>query len=799
MNRIDFLAKNKHFFIIIGISLLMIIYPGVTMEKDRNDSNDNKTLSPYFLIETEGELENFPLLSTKADVKISGVIADVSVKQTYKNNGKKTIEAIYVFPASTRAAVYSMQMKIGDRILKAVIQEREKARQTYEDAKKEGRSAALLEQERPNVFQMNVANILPGDLIDIELKYTELLIPESGFYQFVYPTVVGPKYSNTNINDAKENDKFVNSPYQHSGEKPNYKFDINLQIDAGMKIEEINSESHKINYEFTNEDNSQAKIKIVEAEQDKGNKDFILSYRLSGDKIKSGLLVSASSKNDDSKFKENHFLLMLQPPRRVEIKDISPREYIFIVDVSGSMHGFPLDISKKLINDLLSNLNEKDKFNILLFSGSSSFLSEESLYATKENIEKGIAFLNKEYGYGGTELLPALKKALSYPKLDGYSRSFLVITDGYVDVEIDAFELIRKNLNKANLFAFGIGSSVNRFLIEGMARFGMSEPFILTSIDNATRVTEKFFNYVKSPIMTDIKVEFKDFKAYDVEPVSIPDVLAERPIIIYGKWQGELKGEIVVKGKSGNMELMVSIPVKLFSEPVEGNALAYLWARNKIEMLGDYENFSSNSDRAKEILELGLHYNLLTNYTSFVAEDYIKRADGQFEVVKQPIPMPEGVSDFAVGRSSIAGVYPRYYKSAAPMSIDVGLGSGGKGYEAEISFEMFDDEEYYSIDEVSQKPAFNDYETMKKDIEELIIKHNKKDFTTKILIKLSLAGIVEETINENKNPDIFEKDLENLIKSLVFTPANLNGSNVPSTFRIVIRQNKGKLKIDIRS
>ncbi|MCX7737084.1 MAG: VIT domain-containing protein [Candidatus Kapabacteria bacterium] len=798
MKKIALAARNKkHILIIIGVFLMMSYYPSITMQNETSVLGNDKTLSPYFMIETDGDLENFPLLSTTADVRISGVIADVTVKQTYKNNGKKTIEAIYVFPASTRAAVYSMEMKIGDRILKAVVQEREKARQTYEDAKKEGRSASLLEQERPNVFQMNVANILPGDLIEIELKYTELLIPESGLYQFVYPTVVGPRYSNKKLEDAKENDKYVNSPYQHSGDKPKYKFDISLQIDAGMKIEEISSESHIIKYEFMNEDNSRAKIKIEDSEQDKGNKDFILSYRLSGDKIKTGLLVSKLSNDKDSKIRENHFLLMLQPPRRVEQRDLTLREYIFIVDVSGSMYGFPLDISKRLMRDLLNNLNEKDKFNILLFSGSSSFLSDVSLNATKENIEKGISFINKEYGYGGTELLPAMKKALSYPKSEGYSRSFLVITDGYIDVEIETFELIRKNLSNANLFAFGIGSSVNRFLIEGMARAGMSEPFVLTSPQNSNQVTEKFFNYVKSPVMTDIKIEFNGFKTYDVEPISIPDVMAERPIIIYGKWKDELKGEIRVKGKSGSTELMVTIPVEQFSEVVEGNALAYIWARNKIQMLGDYENVRASKEREKEIIELGLNYNLLTNYTSFVAEDYVKRADGKYEVVKQPLPMPEGVSDFAVG-GGLMSSGAMHFKVAAPMSIDGSILSRGNGYETQIAFEIMDDEEYFSIDNVSKKPNF-DTETFKKDVEKLIAEHQKNDFTTKIIVKISSEGVVEETENKNINPDSFENEVEKLIKSLVFMPASINGANVPSVFTIVIMQRKGKLRIDIRS
>lgn len=798
MKEFALLAKNKiHLLLFIGVFLMMNYHPNISKPNDSFQTGEMKALSPYFIIETEGELENFPLLSTKADVRITGVIADVTVKQTYKNNGKKTIEAIYVFPASTRAAIYSMEMHIGDRILKAVIQEREKARQTYEEAKNDGRSATLLEQERPNVFQMNVANILPGDLIKIELKYTELLIPESGFYQFIYPTVVGPRYSNKNPDNISNNDKFVNSPYQHSGDKPKYVFDINLQIDAGMKIEEIKSETHIIRYNYINKDNSSANIIIDESEQDKGNKDFILSYRLSDEKIKSGLLINQLSNSMDSRFKENFFLLMLQPPRRLERKDITPREYIFIVDVSGSMYGFPIDIIKKLIKEILSNLNEKEKFNILLFSGSSSFLSDKSLYATKDNIEKGINFINKEYGYGGTELLPAMKKALSYPKEEGYSRSFLIFTDGYVEVETETFDLIRNNLDKANIFAFGIGSSVNRFLIEGIARAGMSEPFIVLSPENSGKVTEKFFNYLKSPVMTDIKVEFKGFGAYDVEPVSVPDILAERPIIIYGKWQGELKGEIIVKGKSGEMELMVNIPVEKFAEQIDGNALAYLWARNKIQSLSDYENIKTDKERKQKITDLGLIYNLITNYTSFVAEDYIKRADGNFEIVKQPLPIPEGVSDFAVGGMGFMAQNVSM-KLVAPMVVKGSTGRGGSFGETEIALNMIHDEEYYSIEEVSNKPVF-DYELFKKNIENLIIKYNKKDFTSKIYIKLSSKGIVEETQNKNINPDSFENDIENLLMRMVFTPAKFNGNDVPSFFAIEISHKRGKLKIEIKN
>ncbi len=157
----------------------------------------DKTLSPYFFVKSDDPaVDQLPLQSTSAIVNISGVIADVEVTQGYKNEGERPLEAIYIFPASTRAAIYGMKMIIGERTINAIVRTRDKARHEYELAKQQGKSASLLEQQRPNVFQINVANIMPGDVVRVELSYTELLVPADRVYEFVYPTVVGPRYSN---------------------------------------------------------------------------------------------------------------------------------------------------------------------------------------------------------------------------------------------------------------------------------------------------------------------------------------------------------------------------------------------------------------------------------------------------------------------------------------------------------------------------------------------------------------------------------------------------------------------------
>ena len=400
-----------------------------------------------------------------------------------------------------------------------------------------------------------------------------------------------------------------------------------------------------------------------------GNRDFILKYRLAGNKIQTGLLLS---KGDN----ENFFLLMMQPPKKVMRNEIPPREYIFIVDVSGSMHGFPLNISKTLLKDLISTLGSEDRFNVLLFAGGSQVMADQSLPATAQNIRRAIDTIERQRGGGGTRLLPALKRALSLPKTQGYSRSIVIVTDGYVSVEEDVFDLMRDNLGRANMFAFGIGSSVNRHLIEGMARIGMGESFVITNPDRATIAAKKFRKLIASPVLTGIKVDFGDFNVYDVEPSGIPDVLADRPVIVCGKWRGSPRGVISLQGYTGSHRFLKKIDVSSTKAPVTDSALRYLWARHRIALLTDYNRLTKQDSRVKEVTRLGLTYNLLTAYTSFVAVDTrIRVKDGQTVTVKQPLPLPRGVSDYAVGENrALAGkAFTSYGSSPSVLAMRSGV------------------------------------------------------------------------------------------------------------------------------
>ena len=621
------------------VTSVFLLFALLVIPRVARADQDDKSLSPYFFVENaKPGVEALPLESTKADVHITGVIADVVVKQTYRNDGDRTISARYVFPASTRAAVYGMRMKIGTRVIEAKIKEREEARKEYEEAKAAGKTASLLEQDRPNVFSMNVANILPKDRIEVELRYTELLVPTDGVYELVYPTVVGPRYGSETLDAKAPSNKFVSTGYQHAGAAPAYAFDINVSVAAGMKIQQLDSPSHAIKSSF-GASNMNATVSLDNGAAT-GNKDFVLRYRLAGDDISSGLVLFPGAK-------ENFFLMMVQPPRRPALEQIPAREYVFIIDVSGSMHGFPLDTTKTLMRDLLGNLRPTDRFNVMLFSGGQAVYATKSVEAKPDNITDAIAFIGRETGGGGTELLPALKAAMALPAVGtGVSRTFVVVTDGYIAEETAMFDQVRKHLGQANVFAFGIGSSVNRFLVDGIAKAGQGEPFVVLDDKKAKEAAARFRAYVESPVLTQVKVAFDGLKTYDVQPQTLPDVFANRPVVVFGKYKGTPSGKITLTGVSGRGRFVSTIDAATVTPDAKNSALSYLWARAKISELSDFYQGDANK---QQVVDLGLKYNLLTKFTSFIAVQQVVRADGASTNVDQPLPMPAGVSDLAVG------------------------------------------------------------------------------------------------------------------------------------------------------
>lgn len=623
---------------------LLFIVQGAAMAGEREGVN--RSLAPRLWIpDGDPSLDHLPLKSSDADIVIDGPIARVTVTQRYGNSGKRPINARYVFPGSTRAAVHGLTMKIGERVVKAQIKEKEEAAQIFAAAKQEGKRAALLDQKRPNVFTMDVANIVPGDDIELTLQYTELLVPEEGVYELVYPTVVGPRYGGDSLRGPDTD--WVSNPYAANaadGSNPaQTQTHIRVHLASPIPVADLQSVQHQVTVNWQSD--RQADVSLAPGETQAGNRDFILHFRMRDKQIASGVMTFSQDG-------ENYFLMMAQPPARVVPEQVMKREYLFVVDVSGSMNGFPLDTARVVIRNLLGGLKSTETFNILFFSGGSQELSPQPLPATPENLQRAMSMMDSMEGGGGTELLPALQKAFAMPRTPDTTRGIVVVTDGYVDVERQVYDLIAANLNDTNVFAFGIGSSVNRHLMEVMASAGAGEPFIVTGPSEAPPATARFRRYVEAPLLSKVSLRGEGVELYDMEPADIPVMLAERPLVVFGKYRAAMQGaSLRLKGRTAAGDYESRLPLAQNGSLSHAELLPVLWARQRLMRLADLRGEDAQEDRA-QIVALGLRYSLLTPYTSFVAVDeVVANTGGAAKDVKQPLPLPQGVSELAVAGS----------------------------------------------------------------------------------------------------------------------------------------------------
>jgi Ca-activated chloride channel family protein len=510
---------------------------------------------------------------------------------------------------------------------------------------------------------MTVAHVMPGDTIEVELRYTELLVPSDGVYEFVYPTVVGPRYSEQREGEAVPGDQFVKAPYTRQGELPLSEFHLSGVVSTGVPLQDLVSPSHQLLVHSTAA--GRADLVLGDSERRSGNRDFILRYRLAGEQIASGLILYQGRD-------ENFFLLMAQPPRVIEPAQLPAREYVFVVDVSGSMHGFPLETAKTLMRDLAGVLRPTDTFNVMVFADGFEAFSRASVPATGANLDRALRFIGRKSGGGGTRLLNALQAAVALPRENGTSRSVVLVTDGYIDAEADVFDYVREQLDSTNFFAFGIGTAVNRLLVEGVARAGLGEPFIVTGPGEAPEAAARLRRYIDSPVLTGIDVQFEGFDAYDVEPERVPDLFASRPIVVFGKWRGTAGGSVAISGQTGGGPYLARTDVSPSNLHDSHAALRYLWARTRIAELSDFGPRRPDEERVAAITALGLGYSLLTQYTSFIAvQEIVRRTTDDAADVDQPLPLPAGVSDLAVGVTS--GTEPELVWTAALVAVLFGL------------------------------------------------------------------------------------------------------------------------------
>ena len=593
-----------------------------------------------------------PLKQTRVKAQISGFLSRVTVTQEFENPFKDRIEAVYTFPLPQNAAVDDMTMNVGERTIKGKILPREEAQAVYDAAKANGKTASLLDQERPNIFTQSVANILPGEQIKITISYVETLKYEAGAYEFVFPMVVGPRYmpgdstgtkqgtgvasDTTEVPDASR----ISPKFVERGLRSGHDVSLDVQLDAGVILTGVDSKTHELNIE-RNGDAHSAHVRLKD-NATIPNKDFILRYEVAGKKIEDAVLTHRSEKG-------GFFTMILQPPDRVAPEDVTPKELVFVLDTSGSMHGFPIEKAKETMKLALDNLYPSDTFNLITFAGDTNILFPEPVPATKQNLERAQAFLASRSGSGGTEMMKAIRAALEPSDKQNHVRIVCFMTDGYVGNDMAIISEVQKHPN-ARVFAFGIGSAVNRFLLDKMAETGRGEVEYVALNDDGSAAARRFHERIRNPLLTDISIDWGGLPVADVYPQRIPDLFSAKPLVLNGRFTAPANGTIRLKGKIAGDDFVREIPVNLPETMVANDVLSSLWARQRIEnlMSQDYQgaqNGSMRPDLKETVTQLGLEYRLMTQFTSFVAvEEMIVTDGGAPRKVDVPIEVPEGVN-----------------------------------------------------------------------------------------------------------------------------------------------------------
>src|SRR5215475_10160619 len=621
-------------------------------------ANDKITQGQLRILDSQGKPGGLcPLKHTDVKAEVSGFLARVTLTQEFHNPMGKKIEAVYLFPLPPRSAVDQLTMEVGGRVVRAEIKRRDEAKLLFAKARSEGRIAALLDQERPNIFTQSVTNIPPDATVKVTISYVETLPYEDGVYEFTFPMVVGPRYI---PGKAKQDDgkpaaagtdqvpdaARLTPSHMPTGMRAGHDVSLEVAIDAGVPLEKITSELHDI--EVDRDGNHQAVVRLKEKDAIP-DRDFTLRFGVGGMQLADAVLAHRDERG-------GYFTLMLQPPGRVAAEDVMPKELVFVLDTSGSMGGLPIETAKRVMRLALDGLYEHDTFNLITFSGDTSVLFDKPVPASKENLLKAKQFLEGKRGNGGTEMMKAIRAALADTDAQDHVRIVCFMTDGYVGNDMEIVNEIQRHPN-ARVFSFGIGNSVNRFLLDKMAEQGLGEAEYVflnrgdqKDAETAADAAKRFYERVRSPLLTDISVDWNGLPIADVYPKRLPDLFSARPLFITGRYTGAASGVMRLRGKAAGADYLREINVDLPEAEERHDALAPLWARTRIDdlMAQDYSGLQAGNmrkDVKEEITRLGLDYRLMTQFTSFIAVDEVVTAPGEApQRIEVPVAAPNGTT-----------------------------------------------------------------------------------------------------------------------------------------------------------
>jgi Ca-activated chloride channel family protein len=603
-----------------------------------------------------------PLIHTEVNAEISGILSRVTVRQDFRNLFAVPIEAVYTFPLPHDAAVDDMTIHIGARTIRSVIKRREEAAAVYQQARAQGKLAALLDQERPNIFTQQVANILPGQNVEVTISYVETLKYENHGYSFVFPTVVGPRYipgtpvgkegggwspDTHKVPDASK----ITPPVVPPGMRAGHDISISVTIESGVPFTNLRSPQHEV--AVSRRDSHSALVRLA----DKAvipNKDFILSYDVAGASLGDALVTHRVAG-------DGYFMLILQPPQRVAPEQVVPKEVVFLLDTSGSMQGFPIEKAKETMSLVLRGLYAHDCFNLITFSGDTRILFPQPVPATAENLARAMAFLSMSHGSGGTEMMRAIRAALQPSDEQGHVRIVCFMTDGQVGNDLDIISEVQKHPN-SRIFAFGIGSSTNRFLLDRIAEEGRGAVEYVTLADDADAAARRFHERIRNPLLTDIRLEWGGAPVTEIYPRQIPDLFSTAPVVVCGRYGRGGRALLRLSAQAGAGDYVRELAIPLPDNEPQHDVLATLWARKRIDalMAQDFAGMQHGrlrDDIREAIIQLGLQHRLMTQFTSFVAvENRVVTEGGKPVTVQVPVEMPEGVSYAGVFGGVIGGI-----------------------------------------------------------------------------------------------------------------------------------------------
>ena len=573
-----------------------------------------------------------PLLGTEVLFRVSGPVARARVVQTFRNPHDVWYEGLYVFPLPESGAVDALRLVVGSRIVEGEIRERNVAKQAYAQARGAGQRAALLHQERPNIFTTSVANIGPGETVVVELEYQQVVRYDSGRFSLRFPMVVGPRYipaAPLQVADAIRITPPVMRPGTE-GERTN-PVAIQVMLDAGVPLAAVESLHHRIEVKAPSE--SRREI-VLAGGSTPANRDFELAWS-----PRAAALPQAAWFTEEKDGK-HYGLLMLLPPAAPRTARL-PREVIFVLDTSGSMGGASIRQAKEALELALARLQPQDRFNVIEFNSFAHALFDAARAADPDNLRAATRWVRALDARGGTEMASALHLALDGADDPEHVRQVIFLTDGAVGNEEHLFGLIRARLGGSRLFTIGIGSAPNSHFMTKAAQLGRGTFTYIGRVDEVRSRMGELFAKLETPVLKAVQVHWPAGGAVEAWPTRLPDLYAGEPVVLVARLD-RLEGEVRLEGERNGTAWEARMPL---AHNANAEGLGAVWAREKVGALIDsLREGAPEAEVRARVIALAEAHRLVTKYTSFVAIDKTpaRAPEEALKLAEVPTLLPEG-------------------------------------------------------------------------------------------------------------------------------------------------------------